>query len=105
MPGILRAADAFYRDFVHRFIEQMDFDLYIFSEALLSDHVVCESRQAGQSVAGQHAAPVSNHVSVVVILGRLYKIEMNFLQHMRGNDQEETYRGSGLGGDFIPATT
>jgi hypothetical protein len=64
----LRPADAFDGNFVHGFVEHVDFDLHRFAQAFLGDEFFRQTCEACECIARQYAAPMADDVTVVVIL-------------------------------------
>ena len=58
-------------DLVDRLIEELNVDVQVFSQRLAALDIFREAIQARHRVTGQNAPPVTQHVAVVVILGRL----------------------------------
>jgi hypothetical protein len=77
----LGAADALDRNFVDGFVEEMDFDVPGIAEAPMLDKVFGEPGEASEGVAGEHATPMANNVTIVVVLGGLDQVEIESLHN------------------------
>ena len=58
-------------DFLDGLIQEFDTEIQVFSQRLATLQVFGKAIQAGHRITGQHAAPVAQHVAIVVILGWL----------------------------------
>ena len=77
----LGAADARDRNFVDGFIEEMDFDVPGVADAFLLDNVFGEPGEAREGVAREHATPMADNVTIVVVLGGLDQVEIESLHN------------------------
>src|SRR6516164_7702439 len=91
----LRAADALDRNFVDGFVEEMDSDIPGVAEALLLNKVFGKPSKASERIAREHAAPVADNVTVVVVLGGLDEVEIESLHRTPVTGSLETAGRSG----------